>query len=692
MRKLLICALLFHTFLLQSQPPPVNPNSATNKRSQAASKPADLANLSGKEKFRELLRLANSSKDSEEAEKYASEALRFSLSLNDTSMQSQAWDIMGRSFHRQGRYILASDCFRKGLELVAGHPKYLRLESHLNNSLGIIHSKRGEYNEALPHFLGAKDYFIATGAQQQLSSVLTNLGALYIQLHDYDNAILVSQQSLEIAEMMDDKGIPFMGQALNNLGSAYEELEMYDRALECYRRSLVLKQQHSQPVQKIATLASIFSVHAKKREDLAANEYFQEAFSLAETTDSKYWLQRLYVLYGEFLQDKGQPAEALDYYQKSLTLAKYLTTRSNEMELHQKIADTYASLDLYKDALFHQQRFQQLNDSIFNQKRISQLGEIKAKYELDERLHEMSLQVAYWKNEENIARLHTYGLMAIAILIITALIALFSRYRIRQRSHQVLEAKNREIESKNSLLESQSRDIQSQNQLLETINRDLEQFAYAASHDLRQPLRTVISYLELLERRYEGQLAPDAREFIQYAASGAGRMEQLLRDLLDYSRIGRNPDQFEPVSLDDTLEEVQAQLTQQIQENGATLLLPSLPYVQARRSEMVQLFQNLISNAIKFQHPDRTPEIVVRSWMDGNDTLISVQDNGIGIAEKDQEKVFGMFERINKKEDYEGSGIGLAICKKIMEQHNGQISLTSSPGTGTTFTLRFPHG
>lgn len=224
---------------------------------------------------------------------------------------------------------------------------------------------------------------------------------------------------------------------------------------------------------------------------------------------------------------------------------------------------------------------------------------------------------------------------------------------------------------------------------LERSNKELEQFAYVASHDLQEPLRMVVSYTELLERRYSDRLDDDAREFIRYAVDGASRMQGLINALLHFSRVSTSSKPPEAVDLGEVLGEVRFALTAAIAESGALLTNDALPTIRAHRMQMGQLLQNLIGNALKFRGKE-SPHVNVTAADLDTEWRISVSDNGIGIAPSYFDRIFVIFQRLHTKQEYEGTGIGLAICRRIVERAGGRIWVESEPGKGTTFHFTVP--
>ena len=227
------------------------------------------------------------------------------------------------------------------------------------------------------------------------------------------------------------------------------------------------------------------------------------------------------------------------------------------------------------------------------------------------------------------------------------------------------------------------------NELMDS-NKELERFAYIVSHDLQEPLRMVTSFLQLIEKKYGHQLDDKAREYISYAVGGAKRMKDLILDMLEFSRVSSSIIKYEQVDLLKTVEEVKLNLLPHIQNDNATIIVGNLPKIKCIRSQMFQLMQNLIGNALKYKHRDREAIVEISSIEHDTEWEIKISDNGIGIDAKYFEKIFVIFQRLHTKSDYSGTGIGLAICKKIVDRHYGRIWVESELGKGSSFIFAIP--
>lgn len=256
-----------------------------------------------------------------------------------------------------------------------------------------------------------------------------------------------------------------------------------------------------------------------------------------------------------------------------------------------------------------------------------------------------------------------------------------------EMTHRGFQESNAQLHELNETLE---RRVEERTRELQRSNEELEKFAYVASHDLQEPLRMVSSYTQLLARRYKDRLDEDAEEFIGYAVDGAQRMQTLINELLKYSRVGTQNRELAPTDCEEVLDAACANLKIAMEESGAELKRESLPMVMGDQTQLVQLFQNLLGNAIKFRREGVPPEIEVGARESEGWWVFSVSDNGIGIDEEYAERIFIIFQRLHDRAEYSGTGIGLALCKKIVERHGGTIRLESEPGKGSTFYFSLP--
>ncbi len=302
----------------------------------------------------------------------------------------------------------------------------------------------------------------------------------------------------------------------------------------------------------------------------------------------------------------------------------------------------------------------------------------------------------YFSGTSLLAPLGTF----IAGLLVTALGAAYVGMLLwqRRRISRVVERRTHELAVKNADLRQEIEARESVEEELKRSNAELAQFAYVASHDLQEPLRMVASYCQLLERKHGDAVGESGRKFIHYAVDGAKRMQALISDLLEYSRITTREERMLSVDLDDVVDQVLANLATAIEESGATVERSALPHVIGSAPHLMQLFQNLIANAIKFRGVAPPHVVIDCTAVEAesaqaearSERVLSVSDNGIGIAPEHQERVFEVFKRLHGRAEFAGTGIGLAVCKKVVERHGGQIWIESDVGTGTRFLFTLP--
>jgi light-regulated signal transduction histidine kinase (bacteriophytochrome) len=293
----------------------------------------------------------------------------------------------------------------------------------------------------------------------------------------------------------------------------------------------------------------------------------------------------------------------------------------------------------------------------------------------------LTIRPPYWK---------TWWFKLLCVLATAGVVIMFFRYRMRSVRKQKTRLELLVNEKTRQLLDSTEEEhraraeAETANKELERKNKELEQFAYVASHDMQEPLRTTSSFVELLQKQYHGKLDEKADKYLTYILQASDRMKVLIKDLLDYSRIGKAEAQVE-VDCNVVLAETLADLGVVIKETGADITSDPLPVITGYPTEMKQLFQNLLTNAIKFRRKDVNPKIRITVKKNKTAWEFSFKDNGIGIDKKHSDRIFIIFQRLHSRNEYQGSGIGLAHCKKIVELHGGRIWIDSKPDEGSRF-------
>ncbi len=568
------------------------------------------------------------------AYEYQLRALRVFEDLQDTTSIAISHYELGNVFFYQERYRTAIDSYQKGKEL-----------AEKQNVMGL------------------------------LMATIGSIGSAYDRLEETEKSLEFNLKALEIAEANELERQ--VGDALHNVASNYHILGNFEEALEKYRKALKIKRAHNDKFAEAGTLRGISSVYL----------------------------------------DAGKVDKALSYLHQALDVANEIDSDTRRLDVYFRIANAYEQKGLPLRAYQYMKEYVSLKDSVMNQNTVEMMSEAKTRYEVEKREKEINFlkkenELLEKDKELTSLRLSAFGGLILGLLLL--LILCFFYYRNQKRYNKLLEEKNIQIEKQNTQLEvvnqrlekvnqtqkvfnevlaSKNWKIEQQNKQLENSNEELKQFAYVASHDLKEPLRMISSYTSLIQRRYVRNLDEGAKEFMGYITDATKRMNNLLEDLLSYSRISTHNQKREQVDMNHVLEGVLANLHLYIEQKGAKIDLDDLPKIEASRPQMGQLYQNLISNAIKFSDEDH-PKINIQSRKNGTMHIFSVSDNGIGIAAEHQKKIFDMFSRLHTRDEYEGTGIGLATCKKIVERHGGNIWVESEEGKGSTFyfALPFDHG
>lgn len=632
----------------------------------------------------------------EKAMGYAQQGNLLAISSKNAVLQARAYDIMGKLHLMQGHLMAARDCYTKGLNIAKATGDDM-LYAIITNSAGILMQTLGDHEQALIYYNEALEIYDREQILPRKTMTMSNIGYLLERLGRYDQSIAILEDALRIVNSAPKPSLRAISVLTANLGVTNESKGEYDLALDYYLQSLEIKRKLKDPAPAIGMLANIFGVYSAMNQVEEAEKYYQQAWQMALENQSVHWQQDLLARYAEHLERIGKKQNAALLYEQSLNLAKDLQDQEAIIDLLNKITEFKAEAGDYETAYRLHLSLEEYQDSLHQIKMDERIDDLEQRFELERQLESSNQKLTNLKSESENRQVQLYLSLVAIVLAIGGIVALLSRSKIKQKAHlalsqqhTLLELKNQEIQSQNQLLADQSESIRTQNNLLQQSNADLEQFAYAASHDLREPLRTIRSYMQLLEKRYHDKLDDSASEFIFYAIDGATRMDELLQDLLKYSRIGRSGMQPSRINLDELLERVVHDLDRKIADTDASIKISPLPELVGFETEIYLLFQNLIANAIKFHRPGVPPYVEISVSSMNSYYLFRVSDNGIGIPAEFKDSIFTLFQRLHGRAEYEGTGIGLSLCKKVVKSHLGEIWLDPNVTEGTTFCIQLP--
>ena len=528
--------------------------------------------------------------------------------------------------------------------------------------------------------------------------------------NNYESAVHELQKLL--TDIDDDTFIAIGHKPLMTLGNSYQlkgdlfsAQESYLKGLRCLERKAILTQPEEIFLASFNYNLSVLLSSSELK--IESEDYIAKAISLYTKHNKKFQLSKCYVAYAKLFDLKGEFNVAIEYINKAIVIDVEMKdpysiafSKANLGILSVKINEYVKSVVYLREALdFYESKnlvfetamvkfelgqaylhtgqveeglnyinaAESLMISLDNKKELTEIYKVKAKIMADKGDNAS----AYQYQEKYIENLKFF----------------FNNEKTNAltRAKKEFETELKEKEAK--LLREKNEEIQEYVQKLEISNNELKQFAHVASHDLREPLRMITSYISLLDRSMKDKLTEQDKEFFKYVVDGSKRMDQLIRDLLRLAKVDANPT-VEKIRLNSIVEEIKLNIETLVKDNNAVIEVGTLPVIYADRAQMIQLFQNLIANGIKYNKS--TPPVIKISCIEKKDTIeLLVADNGIGIPRHLREEAFQIFRRLHKHSDASGSGIGLAICKKVVESMKGKIRIEDAANGGTEFHMLF---
>ena len=570
--------------------------------------------------------------------------------------------------------------FQKSIDLAHCLSDYYTVASCLND-IGLVKKYAGDFENAIPHFLEGLEMFeehpFSTEQLGLKYRLLGNLGSLYHLKEDFKKANYYLEACINLS--METGAKATCAAFMDDLARVKVQLGQYRMAEEFFEEALSLQRDLSDYQSEIHTLNAYHELKLRFEEFGAAEDLLLQSLQLAEEKDfprltflAHFYLGSLYLERNDFLQ-------ASSFFYTALEMSQRGFGKDLEPTLILKLSKAYEGMGDPTKAYMYLQRWASQADSIKRVEKASIAAEIEAKYFAKQQEHE----IEQLEGDKRQAQVMIYSLASFVVILLVLLVSIYYLFRSNKKQSLLLSLRNSELEE---VREELNRSNYKLKEYIDS-NLQLENFAYMASHDLRSPLVNIIAFSERLLESSEGKLDETENTLLKFMHKNALGMETLINSLLDYSKV--NTEKLHPTRNypQEVIQEVLDDITTDIEKNEAQILLDiaaSNP-ISIDRVKLKQVFQNLLLNAIKFCPTERNPEIRVSFQEEHLFWKFSVADNGIGIDKEYLEQVFLIFRRLHNKDEYKGTGIGLAAVKRLVEQHNGEIWVESTPGKGSTF-------
>ncbi len=572
------------------------------------------------------------------------------------------------------------DIQRSYITLLEALPKIkdseLKLKAEVNQIQGMNLVFQDKFPEGYKHQMEALKYYSDMGDSTGLMSVYYDLGTNFGSQGQPKLALKNYEKGIEIAKLQNNPKMTILG--ITAIGGSYASMNDFEQALSYSSESIELAKQLNDDEE--LAWAAINRGHILGRIDRfeEALYYLQKAYDLSFIIGNKLLTAYSLEQTSDIKFKQNRINEALEALDEGHQIFKDLGQNSNVKNIIQKYAEIYFKQKDYVKYKEYNDKYMALKDSLYSQEMMESMANLKQDFEIHKM--ERENQIALLKKDQEINNAQSYATIAIVCAAGMVLMLLLS----------LMYMKNKSAIEKNELLSAKNAEILRQNEFLAASNQDLEKFAYIISHDLKEPLRNINGFTKLLMRKLKRNNAEqEVSEYAEFITNGTRQMEELLSGLLEYSKLNSNRSEKNLISAKDNVQKVVDNLEIQLNEKNCNLEIENLPKVHFRGSQMSQLFQNLIANSIKFGKQEGN-SITIGSDDLGEEYRFFVKDTGIGIDPEYQKDIFVVFKRLNNRKNYSGSGIGLATCKKIVEDHGGRIWVISTPGEGSCFYFTVP--
>lgn len=612
---------------------------------------------------------------------YAQKAYQLSKDIYFKKGEASSLNMLGIGHDVQGNLDEALHYY-KTASTVGEEMKHPAMIRNCLNNIGLILQRKGDYEASMKSFHKALEMTDEDKEPGMTSVIFNNIGIIHYHEGRYAKAKEYFEYSLKIErETKNDLGISM---ALTNIGEQYRALDQNAKALIYYKEALDISKRIGDKVGEAILLSNMGELHYENGLLDLSEELYPQALDLASEVGDKGTMCLVLNNMAKLQQKRNHFQSSIKYAQEGLLLARQMGDKKQVTDIFETLTKSYVGIKDFESAYKYQSLFNQAKDSLFSAEKSKQILELSTQYETKRKETENRLlKEQQAKNEAIIQRRTIVGMTVAITLLLMCIIATILFRNNRQKKKHNLQLEN-EVANRTS-------DLEESNAKLRNSNKELERFAYIASHDLKEPLRNIMSFTRLVERKLppEAKENEDVKEYMSHIVNNTKQMHQLIEDVLEYSRIDNAKPESEIMDVNDIIKSVINVLSSTLKERNVKVNIGKLPKVKANASQLFLVLKNLVENGIKYNENEH-PVISVFSVQNDQMHEISVMDNGIGIEEKYFKRIFGMFKRLHNREEYQGSGLGLSICKKIVQHLGGDIWVESPTGEGSKFTFSLP--
>ncbi|MEM9917091.1 MAG: tetratricopeptide repeat protein [Bacteroidota bacterium] len=592
------------------------------------------------------------------------QALETAQKKDDNELKLTVYFDLAITHRKLGNYQKTKDYNLKALELAKDikHRRGMEISYH---GLGYLYETIGDYDKAIEMYFKSMEVAEGLGNMNGVITTMQNISTTYSKLNNQDMALETIEKAYLLALQHTDS--LKTANVLLDYGNILANSGKYDEALDKLNSTLLIYKKGHDKSNIARTLVQLAEIYTEKGAYEHAQSLFLQSLTYGSYINSGDYANLYYKL-GLLYLKKEQINQAEQAFKKSIKIAEEHNLKNLIQENNYSLYKIYVGQGLYKEALKNLMTSAETKDYLLNEDKTKRIAEMQFKFDSEKSEKEIQL-----------LKLRQNRFLLFGISGFFAFMSLLLIYIIR------IKGKN------NDRLTNKNGEIQAQNIKLKESNEVLKQFAYVAAHDLKEPLRNIGSFINLIQIKYGRQFNEEANEYMGFVKNGVKRLNGLLTDLLEYSQVSAQAPENEMVAISDVLPSVSNSLRSAIHQRKASINYPEkLPALCMSRQHLHQLLQQLISNSIKFS--EGRPLIQIDCYRENEDYgVLSVSDNGIGIDKSYSDKIFDLFHRLNRgSAEKEGTGIGLTICKNIVDKYNGEIWFESQEGEGTTFFARLP--